>query len=96
MKRSWILFEIEIRSDLLFPTHYRVGTQPFFKKNRKGGKNYEKTNLILIHNIFSFCIPYLALELDEIFSLHETRHVRKDGTITFKGKEYKVGRFQSV
>jgi hypothetical protein len=34
-----------------------------------------------------------TLDLDEIFSLHETRHVRKDGTITLKGKEYKVGRF---
>jgi transposase InsO family protein len=32
-------------------------------------------------------------DLSWIFSLHDTRRVRKDGTITFKGKEYKVGRF---
>lgn len=34
-----------------------------------------------------------GVELDWVFSLHETRRVKKDGTITFKGKEYKVGRF---
>lgn len=33
------------------------------------------------------------LDLDEIFSLHETRRVRKDGTVTFRGKQYRVGRF---
>jgi hypothetical protein len=34
-----------------------------------------------------------CLDLDEIFSLHETRRVRKDGTISFKGNQYRVGRF---
>jgi len=28
-----------------------------------------------------------------VFSIHDTRRVKKDGTISFKGKEYKVGRF---
>jgi hypothetical protein len=34
-----------------------------------------------------------TVELDWVFSLHDTRTVRKDGTITVKGKEYKVGRY---
>jgi len=28
-----------------------------------------------------------------VFSIHDTRRVKKDGTISFKGEEYKVGRF---
>lgn len=32
-------------------------------------------------------------DLNWVFSIHDTRRVKKDGTITFKGKEYKVGRF---
>lgn len=32
-----------------------------------------------------------AIDLNWVFSLHDTRSVKKDGTITFKGKEYKVG-----
>jgi len=34
-----------------------------------------------------------TIDLDWVFSLHDTRSVRKDGTIMVKGKEYKVGRF---
>jgi hypothetical protein len=34
-----------------------------------------------------------SMDLDWIFSLHDTRSVRKGGTITVKGKEYKVGRY---
>jgi len=34
-----------------------------------------------------------AVDLNWVFSLHDTRSVKKDGTITFKGKEYKVGRY---
>jgi transposase InsO family protein len=34
-----------------------------------------------------------TVDLDWVFSLHDTRTVRKDGTITVKGKEYKVGRY---
>ncbi len=34
-----------------------------------------------------------ATDLNWVFSIHDTRRVKKDGTITFKGKEYKVGRF---
>ena len=33
-----------------------------------------------------------TIDLDWVFSLHDTRCVRKDGTIMVKGKEYKVGR----
>lgn len=33
------------------------------------------------------------IDLDWVFSLHDTRRVKKDGTITVKGKEYKVGRY---
>lgn len=32
-------------------------------------------------------------DLNWVFSIHNTRRVRKDGTISFKGKEYKTGRF---
>lgn len=34
-----------------------------------------------------------TIDLNRVFSLHDTRRVKKDGTITFKGKEYRVGRF---
>ena len=34
-----------------------------------------------------------TVDLDWVFSLHDTRSVRKDGTIMVKGKEYKVGRY---
>lgn len=34
-----------------------------------------------------------SIDLNWVFSLHETRRVKKDGTITFKGREYRVGRF---
>jgi transposase InsO family protein len=34
-----------------------------------------------------------SVDLDRIFSLHDTRCVRKDGTITVRGKEYRVGRY---
>ncbi|MDH3258680.1 MAG: hypothetical protein OEM19_04365 [Deltaproteobacteria bacterium] len=34
-----------------------------------------------------------SVDLDWAFSIHDTRKVRKDGTISYKGKEYKVGRF---
>jgi hypothetical protein len=34
-----------------------------------------------------------SVDLDWIFSIHDTRCIRKDGTITVKGKEYKVGRY---
>ncbi len=34
-----------------------------------------------------------SVDLDWVFSLHDTRSVRKDGTITVKGKDYKVGRY---
>lgn len=34
-----------------------------------------------------------SIDIDEVFSLHDTRVVRKDGTMTFKGQEYKIGRF---
>lgn len=33
-----------------------------------------------------------TIDLNWVFSIHDTRRVKKDGTITFKGKEYKVGR----
>jgi hypothetical protein len=33
-----------------------------------------------------------TIDLDWVFSLHDTQCVRKDGTIMVKGKEYKVGR----
>jgi len=33
------------------------------------------------------------IDLDWVFSLHDTRRVKKDGTIMVKGKEYKVGRY---
>lgn len=34
-----------------------------------------------------------TIDLTWVFSLHDTRRVRKDGTITFRGKEYRVGKF---
>jgi hypothetical protein len=34
-----------------------------------------------------------SVDLDWVFALHDTRCVRKDKTITVKGKEYKVGRY---
>ncbi|MGZ3536098.1 MAG: hypothetical protein ACXU9K_12835 [Thermodesulfobacteriota bacterium] len=34
-----------------------------------------------------------TVDLDWVFSLHDTRSVRKDGTIMVKGKEYKIGRY---
>jgi hypothetical protein len=34
-----------------------------------------------------------SVDLNWAFSIHDTRRVRKDGTITYKGKDYKVGRF---
>ncbi len=34
-----------------------------------------------------------AIDLDWVFSIHDIRRVKKDGTIAFKGKEYKVGRY---
>lgn len=33
------------------------------------------------------------IDLDEVFSIHVSRSVKKDGTVTFKGREYKIGRF---
>jgi hypothetical protein len=33
------------------------------------------------------------IDLDWVFSLHDTRRVKKDGTIRVKAKEYKVGRY---
>jgi len=35
-----------------------------------------------------------AIDPDEVFSIHLPRSVKKDGTLTFKGKEYRVGRFR--
>jgi hypothetical protein len=35
-----------------------------------------------------------GIDLDEVFSIHVPRSVKKDGTLTFKGKEYKIGRFR--
>ncbi|MBI5188007.1 MAG: hypothetical protein HZA07_02890 [Nitrospirae bacterium] len=32
-------------------------------------------------------------DLDWVFSIHDVRHVKKDGTISFKGKEYKVSKY---
>jgi len=34
-----------------------------------------------------------STDIDEVFSIHVPRSVKKDGTLTFKGKEYKIGRF---
>jgi hypothetical protein len=34
-----------------------------------------------------------SIDLDWVFAVHDTRKVRKDGTISYKGKDYKVGRF---
>jgi len=33
------------------------------------------------------------INLDRIFSLHYERRIKKDGTLLFRGKEYKVGRY---
>ena len=33
-----------------------------------------------------------TIDLERVFSIHDTRSVKKDGMITFKGKEYKVSR----
>lgn len=33
------------------------------------------------------------IDLNWVFSIHDTRHVKKDGTISFKGREYRVGRY---
>lgn len=34
-----------------------------------------------------------SIDLNWVFSLHETRRVKKDGTFIFKGRQYRVGRF---
>lgn len=33
------------------------------------------------------------IDLDWVFSIHDTRRVKKDGTIMVKGREYRVGRY---
>lgn len=34
-----------------------------------------------------------SIDLNWVFSLHETRRVKKDGMFIFKGRQYRVGRF---
>jgi transposase InsO family protein len=38
----------------------------------------------------SYLRPLLETDLDQVFSLHYERRVKKDGTFSFRGKEYKL------